>query len=98
VTELRNTISWRKVDNARGRKQPRGREGQSEWGSREPRKKKKRTMRNRDEVGSFRNIRMIPALQKYMTCAAEYMKVGHPVRVSWQGLGIGESWRNGVAV
>jgi len=73
-----------------------GGEDNKRGGSWKPWTNKKRRMGNRDEVGPSRNIMKITALQRYMTCAVEGMKVSDPVRVSRAGNG--ENWRNGVAV
>jgi len=41
VTELRNTITWRKEDNDRGGRRPRGRGGQQKWGESEASERQK---------------------------------------------------------
>jgi len=50
-----------------------------------PRKKKKRTIRDYDEVGSLRDIMIAGELQRCMTATAEDMKVGDPVSASRAG-------------
>jgi hypothetical protein len=85
VTELRNTITWRKEDIDRGGRQPGGRGGQQKRGLK-PRRKIKRRTSDHDVVGSLRNIKMTRESLKCMTAAVEDMKVGDPVRDSRAGL------------
>jgi len=58
-----------------------GEDNKSE-GSLKPRKERKRRMSGHDKVGSLRNMKMAGESRRFMTAAAEDMKVGDPVRVS----------------
>ena len=62
-----------------------GGEDNKRAGSQKAQKNKKERMGDCDEVGSLQNMMMIVALQRYMTCAVEGMKVVDPIRVSQAG-------------
>jgi hypothetical protein len=86
VTELRNTIPWRKADNERGGRQPKGREDNNVVRSQKPRKEIKRRNGDCNVVGALGNMMMTTESQRFKTTVVEDMKVGDLVRVSWAGL------------